>query len=121
MRKLRLQLPTPLAAALILLACASRAAGQTSAPPSAASAEYLSDHPEILLSTTQAWGELGLNTAAHASGQTGEPLRIGQKTYSLGLGHHASGTITILLDGQFAAFDAEVGLLSWVEDWCEVL
>jgi len=71
---------------------------------------YLSEHPELILLASQAWGQLGTNVAAHAPDQAGEPLRIGQHTYSRGLGHHASGSISVLLDGQFAAFDAEIGL-----------
>ena len=75
-----------------------------------ASAEYLGDHPELILSASQAWGELGWNVAAHQSGQAGTPLQIGDKTYAKGLGHHANGSINVLLDGEYAGFDAEVGL-----------
>ncbi len=76
----------------------------------AGSAEYLGDHPELVLATSQSWGELGWDVAAHASGQSGEPLRIGNQTYTRGLGHHANGFIQVLLDGEYACFDAEVGL-----------
>jgi hypothetical protein len=72
--------------------------------------EYLSDAPELVVSSSQAWGELGWNVAAHASGQAGLPLQIGQQTYAKGLGHHANGSITVLLDGEYASFDADVGL-----------
>lgn len=70
----------------------------------------LGDHPELILSSSQAWGELGWNTAAHAPGTDGAPLQIGDATYSSGLGHHAQGSITVLLEGEYAGFDAEVGL-----------
>jgi hypothetical protein len=63
-----------------------------------------------MLSTSQAWGELGWNVAAHQSGQAGLPLQIGERTYAKGLGHHANGSIEVLLEGQYAGFDAEVGL-----------
>src|SRR4029077_9442500 len=35
---------------------------------------------------------------------------IGERTFTKGFGHHASGAITVLLDGAFSAFDTEVGL-----------
>lgn len=56
------------------------------------------------------WGELGINVAAHATGQTPLPLRIKDKKYSKGLGHHAPGEIVIALDGRFSRFEAEVGV-----------
>jgi hypothetical protein len=79
-------------------------------PPESASTEYLGDHPELILSGSQAWGELGWNVAAHAAGITGAPLQIGERTYAKGLGHHANGSMQVLLDGEYAGFDAEVGL-----------
>jgi len=82
----------------------ARAAGHEPA------SEYLGDAPGLVISHSQAWGELGWNTAAHAGGQPGMRLEIGGKTYAEGLGHHANGSITISLDGQYASFDADVGL-----------
>lgn len=76
----------------------------------AAETNYLSDQPELILSSTQGWGELGRNESAHAAGKPGEPLRIGDRSFSKGLGHHANGAIIVRLDGAFSAFDAEVGL-----------
>lgn len=76
----------------------------------AGEAEYLGDNPCLILSATQSWGVMGLNTAAHAPGKTGEPLRIGGKSYGKGIGHHATGSIAILLEGCYSSFDAEVGL-----------
>jgi hypothetical protein len=78
--------------------------------PAASQPLYLSDHPELVLSAQQGWGELGWDTAAHAAGQPGAPLQIGEQKYGKGLGHHANGIITVLLDGSFAIFDSEVGL-----------
>ncbi len=72
--------------------------------------QFLSDQPELILASTQGWGELGWNVAAHAGDKAGEPLRIDERSFSKGLGHHANGTITVLLDGAFRAFDTEVGL-----------
>ncbi|MGO8925698.1 MAG: NPCBM/NEW2 domain-containing protein [Limisphaerales bacterium] len=113
MRKLSLTRWTPLAASIISLGCFLPASGQTAAPAKSTQAEpveYLSDHVELVLSTSQGWGELGWNVAAHASGQAGSPLQVGDRTYAKGLGHHANGSINVLLEGEYAAFDAEVGL-----------
>ena len=60
-----------------------------------AQSEYLSDLPELIISSSQDWGILGLDVAAHVTDQQGVALRIGQKSYSKGLGHHANGTITV--------------------------
>jgi hypothetical protein len=95
-----------LAASVFLLCCSLRGQDQ----PAATSAEYLGDHPELILSATQAWGELGWNVAAHAPGQAGLPLQVGDKTYTKGLGHHANGSIDVPLEGAYAAFDADAGL-----------
>lgn len=90
--------------ALLTIAFATGTLGATVA------ADYISDHPELILSSEQSWGELGFDTAAHAADKPGEPLRIGDRSFAKGLGHHANGTITLLLDGQYESFDAEVGL-----------
>jgi hypothetical protein len=102
-----------LAAGLWTRCCCLWAGGQVSTPAVAdetATVEYLGDHLDLMLSTSQAWGELGWNVAAHQSGQAGMPLQIGERTYAKGLGHHANGSIEVLLEGQYASFDAEVGL-----------
>jgi len=106
MHNLSLTRLSSLAAGIFLLCCSIRAQDQSAA----ASVEYLGDHPELILSASQAWGELGWNVAAHAPGQAGLPLQVGDKTYAKGLGHHANGSINVLLEGEYAAFDAEVGL-----------
>ena len=59
----------------------------------------------------QGWGAFGVNTAAYAPG--GPPalkLRIGEKEYARGLGHHAPGEIVVPLDGKYTMFQAEVGV-----------
>ena len=78
--------------------------------PQVSAVEYLSDCPELIASASQGWGELGWNVAAHQAGQAGVTLQIAGKHYDKGLGHHASGSITVLLDGDYVGFDAEVGL-----------
>ena len=75
-----------------------------------AAIEFLGDHPELITASQQDWGELGLNRAAHAPGQVGTPLQIGEKHYATGVGHHANGTIKLSLEGDYSNFDAEVGV-----------
>ncbi|MCC6820464.1 MAG: NPCBM/NEW2 domain-containing protein [Verrucomicrobia subdivision 3 bacterium] len=79
-------------------------------PATNSQTQFLSDQPELILASGQGWGELGWNVAAHAGDKAGDPLRIGDRSFEKGLGHHANGSITVLLDGAFSAFDAEVGL-----------
>ena len=76
----------------------------------ARSAEYLSDLTEIIAYSTQGWGELGIDTCAHAQGQAPLKLQIKDQEYAKGLGHHAPGEIIISLDGLYGAFEAEVGV-----------
>ncbi len=75
-----------------------------------AAAEYLSERQDRFLCAQQAWGELGINVSAHARGQQPAPLQIGEKRYARGLGHHAPGEIVVELDGEYAQFEAEVGV-----------
>ncbi len=76
--------------------------------------EYLSD---LLLdravSVTQGWGELGVDTMVAASPSDPQPaakIRIKDKAYARGLGHHANGEIVFDLSGQYKTFEAEVGV-----------
>lgn len=72
---------------------------------------YLSDAPQRILSSNQAWGKLGLDVAAHEPGQQPLPLRILDNEYTKGLGHHAPGEILFDLDDEFTTFESDVGLL----------
>jgi len=72
--------------------------------------EYLSEPMHRVLLLNQGWGELGIDTCAHAPGQTPLPLRIGEKTYSRELGHHAPREVILDLNGEYALFEAEVGV-----------
>jgi hypothetical protein len=72
--------------------------------------EYIADLQHRFVYLQQGWGELGLNTCAHAPGQTPLPLRIHDKHYTRGLGHHAPGEIVIDLNGEYEVFEAEVGV-----------
>lgn len=95
----------PPAAALLLLAAGTGLGAET--PP----AEYLSGAlAERLVSVAQGWGELGLNTSVKPAQKPALKLRIKEKEYEHGLGHHAPGEIVVDLDGQFKTFLAEVGV-----------
>ncbi|HEY9172032.1 MAG TPA: NPCBM/NEW2 domain-containing protein [Verrucomicrobiae bacterium] len=72
--------------------------------------EYLSDHRELILSSAQDWGVLGFDTAAHAPDREGAPLQIGGSLFAKGLGHHANGVITLLTEGHYESFEAEIGV-----------
>ncbi len=72
--------------------------------------EYLTDLQHRFVYFQQGWGELGINTCAHAPGQTPLPLRIRDKEYTRGLGHHAPGEIVVDLNGEYETFEAEVGV-----------
>ena len=70
--------------------------------------EYLNDLAGRMESA-QDWGQLGLNVASYAPGQTAAQIRIGDKTYDQGLGH-APGWIEVDLEGLYERFEAEVGV-----------
>ena len=86
---------------LVFLACLSATASEV---------DPLSDLQDRFIAIEQGWGELGLDTCAHASGIEPLPLQIGEKKYARGIGTHANGVIEIALDGKYDQFDAEVGL-----------
>jgi len=95
---------------LVILEVVVQASAAAPSPTAVGESDYLSDQPELILASNQSWGELGWDSAAHAGDKPGEPLRIGEHSFAKGLGHHANGVITVLLDGNFSAFDAEIGL-----------
>ena len=74
------------------------------------SVDQLSEIQHRFLYVQQGWGVMGIDVAAHATGQTPHPLRINKKEYSRGLGHHAPGEIIIDLNGEYELFEAEVGV-----------
>ena len=74
--------------------------------------EYLSDVAgDRMVWTQQGWGGLGLDTGVVPRGKEPTPLRIKDKTYKKGLGHHAPGEIVFALDGEYRTFEADVGVL----------
>ena len=72
--------------------------------------EFLSGTLAERVTSSQAWGELGLDTAVKPANRPAAKLRIGDKRYQHGLGHHANGEIGVALDGLFKTFECEVGL-----------
>ncbi|MCX5759820.1 MAG: NPCBM/NEW2 domain-containing protein, partial [Candidatus Hydrogenedentes bacterium] len=78
----------------------------------AVGAEYLSDvQNERIVYQTQGWGTLGIDTAVRPTdGREPTPLRIKDASYEKGLGHHAPGEILVELNGEYAAFDVDVGV-----------
>jgi hypothetical protein len=84
--------------------------GIAATDPGGAATEYLSEHQERIVYIQQGWGDLGINVAAHARGQTALPMQIGEKKYTRGLGHHAPGEIVVELDGEYLRFEAQVGV-----------
>ncbi|MBA4149118.1 MAG: NPCBM/NEW2 domain-containing protein [Verrucomicrobia bacterium] len=68
---------------------------------------YLSDRPEFIHSTRQDWGTFGFDQTAR-----NQPLEMAGKIYAKGIGHHAHGTIVVMLDGDYVEFEAEVGVQS---------
>ncbi len=73
--------------------------------------EYISDvADERIIYSTQEWGALGINTAARPPHGSPAKLRIKDKCYHRGLGHHANGQIFVELAGQYKTFEADVGV-----------
>jgi len=73
---------------------------------------YVSDIAErVALACEQGWGSLGLDTAVKPpDGRPAAPLRLGEKEYAKGLGHHAPGRIAIRCNGKYAEFEALAGV-----------
>ena len=73
--------------------------------------EYLGDAArERIVGAQLSWGTLGLNTAVKPPQRDARPLSIGEKTFQRGLGMHASGEATVVLNGEYLAFEALVGV-----------
>ncbi|MFH1921748.1 MAG: NPCBM/NEW2 domain-containing protein, partial [Planctomycetota bacterium] len=64
----------------------------------------------VSMSYEQQWGDFGVDKAAAASGGVGAPMRIGETTFTRGLGHHANGEIVVDLRGQYRFFRASLGV-----------
>ena len=65
---------------------------------------------KVIALARQGWGVLGVNTATHRPDKEGRPLQIGDTVYEMGIGTHAPSTITVDLWGEYALFEAEVGI-----------
>lgn len=99
---------------LLLLAglfCFALIAGRVDAASVAPEPEYLGDTlRERIVSSHLTWGSLGLNTAVKPSHRDARKILMGDQTYERGLGVHANGEVVVDLAGEFAIFEAEVGL-----------
>ncbi len=94
----------------IFLGCGLGAAiaAAADAPPAPV---YVSDAAtDLIVSVTQGWGELGINTAVKPAGREASAMQIKERHYSHGLGSHAPGEIVIDLAGRYATFEAEIGI-----------
>ena len=80
------------------------------AQPDAGQVQELSQLRHRFMFTQQGWGAMGINTCAYAPGIKPQPLKIGEKTYARGIGHHAPGEILIDLGGQYERFESLAGL-----------
>lgn len=96
--------------AYLIAGVIAMAASQADGPAKPDRVEYLADHLGRFAMIQQGWGELGINTCTHAPGLTPLRLRIKDTEYDRGLGHHANGFLLVELDGEYEAFEAEVGV-----------
>ncbi|MFH0945781.1 MAG: NPCBM/NEW2 domain-containing protein [Planctomycetota bacterium] len=87
------------------MVCATTRAADV--PQGESLSDVLSDR---IVSASQGWGDLGLNASAAMPGQQPLKLRIKDKEYLHGLGHHANGEIAVDLGGQFRSFQTEIGV-----------
>ncbi|MDY0171090.1 MAG: NPCBM/NEW2 domain-containing protein, partial [Thermoguttaceae bacterium] len=98
---------SPLLTGIALILCLGRAAVAADPP----AADYIADAlRERIVGARFTWGSLGLNTAVKPRDREARALRIGETTYQRGLGMHANGEVTILLAGEYQAFEGEVGM-----------
>jgi hypothetical protein len=63
-----------------------------------------------IAAVTQGWGELGIDTAVRPLHREPMALRILDRTYPRGLGHHANGEIVLDLAGQYRTFSVDIGI-----------
>ncbi len=74
-------------------------------------AVYLSDaSADLIISSRQGFGTLGWDTAVKPFGRAAMPLRIKDRGYRRGLGHHAPGEILVDLGGWYKTFEADLGV-----------
>lgn len=98
-----------LAAAFSLFTLLPALAGAQSTPDGTISLADMVKRGEVEL--TQAWGNPGFGTAVvPPDGRAPAPLRIGDMTFTEGIGSHAPAEIWVELDGRFVSFEALVGV-----------
>ena len=79
-------------------------------PEKAPTVEYITDVMARVSFAQQGWGVLGIDTAAHAPDHDPLPLQIKDQHHTKGLGSHAPGQIMVELDGEYDAFEADIGV-----------
>jgi len=99
----------PCCSALFLLFTLSLCPAEASDASPATHTRYLADLMDTA-SVKQGWGNLGVNTAAWIPAITPSRLRISDKEYDKGIGHHAPGEIVVPLKGGYLSFTSEVGI-----------
>jgi hypothetical protein len=106
-----LTMPNPKMLTLCFAIIFTASVAATACAAETSPAESLSDEAsERIVSATQGWGALGLDTAANQSLDTALKLRIKDKNYAHGLGSHAHGEILVDLGGRYKTFLAEIGV-----------
>jgi hypothetical protein len=63
-----------------------------------------------ILSVTQEWGVFEIDKATHSAANPANPITINGVVYEHGLGTHANSRIVLQLNGEYTAFEAEVGI-----------
>lgn len=72
--------------------------------------DYLSDLQHRFLYVQQGWGKLGIDTAAYSGDKPAQKIRIKDRDYIKGIGHHAPGEIIVELNGEYDRFETDVGV-----------
>ena len=95
---------------LVMLGVTMMATCTHAQPEQTPAVQYITDVMARVSFAQQGWGELGIDTAAHAPGREPLPLQIKDQHYTKGLGSHAPGQIMVELDGEYDAFEADIGV-----------
>lgn len=74
-------------------------------------AESVSNQELPIVSVSQGWGQLGINTAVvPPGGRKPRPITMSGKTFVHGLGTHAPSRIVLDVQGSFESFEAKTGI-----------
>ena len=98
-------------AAGVLLQCFGGVAAGAAGGVETAAPVYVADAlQERIVWVHLSWGKLGMNTAVKPAHRAARKLCVNDRTYERGLGMHADGELCIDLAGEYALFEAEVGV-----------